>query len=217
VSIRSIKTVIAMGVMSVFLFGGLSPAAIIDLMNTTAFGDYQPGDTFMVFGQAANYQLSDGTSWDSGAGTGHIAASTLESVTTTGSTITYTFGPTTSGFLFSQTDFDSGEHSAQGELGLPSALTLTALLGESTVHMKGYTEIVSNTETWYGQPRFNYFTAPVGSRVYFEQTFSLLNDSFIGDLFSRSFAHTEVGYVDFKKVSHYSAGWPSRGRIYAAA
>lgn len=179
-------------------------ATTIDRMNTATFGhytqDYQPGGIFMVFSQADSYLLSDGTSWDSGAGSHADAYSTLASVTTSGSVITYAFNTPTSGVLFRNTDFDSGDHSAQGELGLPSSLTITANVGQSFGIMRGYTEIISNDETWYGQPRFNFYSAPVGSRVYFEQTYTLPYDTFTADLFSNTFLYDESGYVDFTKV-----------------
>lgn len=186
-------------------FTSLAGAATIDRMNVATFGhytqDYYAGGTFLIFGSADSYQLSDGTSWASGAGSHAPAYSTLASVSTSGSSITYTFNATTSGYLFSNTDYDSGDHSSQGILALPDALTIVAEAGSTTGVIKGYTKILSNTETWYGQPRFNYYSAPVGASVYFEQTFTLQGSTFTTDLFTHNFVYNETGYVDFTKAA----------------
>lgn len=179
----------------------LTQAATIDRMNTATFGGYSQsfmaGSEFMVFGQASNYELNDGTTWTSGAGWHPTTYSTLSGVTTNGASVTYTFNTPASGLLFQNTDYDSGDHSAQGELGAPASLTIVAPLGGTTGVMSGYTKIVSNTETWYGQPKFNYYSAPVGSYVYFEQRFSLTDTTFTADLFNRNFNYNEEGFVDF--------------------
>ncbi|MET3135015.1 hypothetical protein AAKU55_005318 [Oxalobacteraceae bacterium GrIS 1.11] len=54
--------------------------------------------------------------------------------------------------------------------------------------------------TWYGEPRFNFYSAKVGQSVYFETKVSLNNTTFTQDLFSHSFAYNETGYVDFTHV-----------------
>jgi hypothetical protein len=173
-------------------------------MNTATFGHYsqtyQPGGTFMVFSQADSYNLSDGTSWDSGAGWHPDTISTLAYVSATEDSITYLFNAPPSGLLFRNTDYDSGDHSAQGELGLPATLSIVASPGSSTGVMRGYTKVVSNQETWYGQPKFNYYSASVGSYVYFEQTFSLNESTFTPDLFKTSFDYNQTGFVDFTRT-----------------
>jgi hypothetical protein len=66
--------------------------------------------------------------------------------------------------------------------------------------MSGYTPIVSNDETWYGEPRFNYYTAPVGAYVYFEVTYTLLSGEFTADTFDNDPSYRITGYVDFTNV-----------------
>jgi hypothetical protein len=183
------------------LFGSSAWAATIDRMNTATFGhyteNYVPGSNFMVFSAADSYQLSDGTTWQAGAGWHPNAWSSLDSVTRDGSTITYQFDAPANGILFTNTDYSFGDHSAQGTLASPSFLQLVATEGSTTGVIKGYAQITANEATWYGEPRFNYYSAPVGSFVYFEQTFSLYNTTFTTDLFNRAFTYNERGYVDF--------------------
>lgn len=198
-NLRALILPILLGVSS------LASAATIDRINLATFGhytqDYRPNGQFMLFSTADVYLLSDGSSWESGAGTASPAMVTFKSVTTSGSLITYTFNKPNSGLLYQQTDYDSGDHSAQGSFALPETLSIVAEAGSRTAVMKGYTEILSNDETWYGEPRFNYYSAPVGSKVYFEQTYTLSDDTFTVDLFSRSFRYNETGFIDFKKIA----------------
>lgn len=63
--------------------------------------------------------------------------------------------------------------------------------------MSGYTEILSNEATYYGEPRFNFYSADVGQSVFFEQTYTLLTGSFTETLFDTNFTYNESGYVDF--------------------
>lgn len=188
-----------------FSLASLASAATIDRINTATFGhydqEYLSSGAFLVFSTADEYVLSDGSSWDSGAGSSTPAYAKLKSVSTSGSSITYSFNATTSGVLYRQTDYDSGDHSAQGTLSLPASLSIVAEAGSRTGVMRGYTQILSNEETWYGQPRFNYYSAPVGASVYFEQTFRLIDTTFTADLFSRNFTYNEFGFVDFTKVA----------------
>jgi hypothetical protein len=183
----------------------VATAATINQMYLATFGHYtqtyNPGGQFMILSQADYYRLSDGTSWSSGAGWHPDTHSTLASVSISGSTITYTFNNPASGVLFQNTDYDSGDHSAQGILGLPTSLQIVAMIGSTTGVLQGYTQIMSNDETWYGQPRFNFYSAPVGTFVYFQQNFSLLNSSFTQTLFDQSFIYNETGYVDFTRTA----------------
>lgn len=100
-------------------------AVTIDRMYTATFGHYSQsytaGGQFMLFSSADYYQLSDGSTWDSGAGSHPATYSTLSAVSVDGNQITYTFDAPASGLLFRNTDYNAGSHSAQGELGLPGA------------------------------------------------------------------------------------------------
>ncbi len=181
----------------------------IDIMNTGTLGGYSqtytPGQSgnslaFQVGPVARSYKLSDGTSWQSGAGSFKTLRTSIASVDTDNGMLRYIFTSPQDGILFSNTDYSFGDHSAQGTLGVPTSLTLEANSGATTGVMKGYTTILSNDMTWYGAPRFNFYSAMVGQSVYFETTVSLTNATFTQDLFSHSFGYNETGYVDFTHV-----------------
>jgi hypothetical protein len=180
-------------------------AATIDTMTTRPFGGYSvsyaPGGNFQVFSPAWQYQLDDGSSWTAGAGWHPPTWVGLSSVSVSGSTIRYRFTTPADGLLFQNTDYDSGEHSAQGQLSAPAVLELVATLGESSGIVSGYTRVVSNDATWYGEPRFNFYSAPVGAEVWFEQRISLLGSSFTAGLFDGSFDYSAEGLVDFTRTA----------------
>jgi hypothetical protein len=182
--------------------GGSAWSATIDRMEIENYATYYHGQygwysDFMVFGHASSYLLSDGSSWASGAGWHPSATASLDSVTQQGSAITYRFDAPANGILFTNTDYSFGDHSSQGTLASPSFLELVATEGGTTGVIKGYAQITSNDMTWYGEPRFNFYSAPVGSFVYFEQNFTLQNTTFTTDLFTRGFTYTDRGHVDF--------------------
>ena len=64
------------------------------------------------------------------------------------------------------------------------------MAGSNQAVMSGYVRIVNNDETWYGEPRFNFLSAPVGAAVYFEQLMTLIDATFTPDLFQRGFQAT---------------------------
>lgn len=151
----------------------ISPAyaLTIDQMYTATFNHYNQiydptgyasQQSFMIFSQADYYVLNDGTNWDSGAGWHPDTYSTIQSVEVIGSSIIYNFYNPLNDILFQNTDYDSGDHSAQGALGVSSLLRIIADVGTNTGTMSGYAEILSNDETWYGEPKFNYYSANVG-------------------------------------------------------
>ncbi len=176
-------------------------AATIDRMNTTPFGGYTQtygvGGPLMVFSPASNYQLSDGSSWTAGAGFHPPTWATAASVSSDGTTIRIVFNRPVDGLLFQNTDYNFGEHSAQGQLGVPAFLELVATAGGTSGLISGYTRILSNDATWYGEPRFNYYSAAVGTEVYFEQRITLVDAIFSATLLDGSFSYTAEGLVDF--------------------
>ena len=184
----------------VLLSGGRSALALpatIDRMTTQLNSNYTPGGTFTLVGGAQKYFLSDGSSWDSGAGTGRMHWSMLVRVETSGSTIRYVLSPPEVGLVYEQTDFDAGNHSAQGTLAAASDLVIEAQAGATTAVLRGNARIVSNDVTSYGTPAFNFYSAIVGSVVPFEITYSLYGDTWSTSTFTRSFSFTGSGWVDF--------------------
>lgn len=106
---------------------------------------YRPAGTIYLLGSAGTYTLSDGSTWSSGAGSYYNYAAYLDHVEVSGDTIRY-FLDQRDGLLYQQTDYDSGDHSSQGTLGVSGALVLEATRGSTTAVLRGGAEIVSNTE-----------------------------------------------------------------------
>lgn len=184
--------------LALFAAAVAAQAATIDKMFTASYTlQHYPGYAFVLFSQADHYLLSDGSSWEAGAGTHPVTYAMLKSVESDGQRVRYTFETPDYGLLFRNTDYDSGDHSAQGQLGAPNRLVLVAKLGSTQGKLTGYTKIVSNDETWYGQPRFNFYSAAVGERVYFRQDFTLQATTFTPELFDSTFSYHITGVVDF--------------------
>jgi len=161
---------------------------------------YHPGGTILLLGGADTYTLSDGSSWGSGAGFGYLYSTSLDRVEVSGDTIRYVlFAPPDSGKIYQQADYDSGDHSSQGTLAA-GPLVIEATAGSATAIMRGNALIVDNTMTGYGEPRFNYFSAIVGSVVPFQQTYTLVDGTtWQPDTFTRPFDYTNTGRVDFER------------------
>jgi hypothetical protein len=160
-------------------------------------GTYTPGGTVLLLGSADTYFLSDGTSWVSGAGTFQDHSTSLERVEVTGSTVRYVLAPPPL-FLYEQTDFDSGDHSAQGTLSATGSLVLEATIGSTDAVIRGNALIVANDATSYGEPRFNFYSSIVGSVVPFEETYTILEgQTWQADTFSHAFSYGNAGAVDF--------------------
>lgn len=181
----------------IFLVRPLAHAASIDSMTIHAGSTAGPGSEILLFGSAGEYFLSDGSSWNSGAGSFAIGSGTLRSVERFGSSIRYTFNPPSDGILYRQTDYNAGDHSSQGELGIKGPLVLIAEAGSATATMSGNVVIISNEMTYYGEPRFNYFSAQVGSLARYSITYTLQGASFTENLFGSTFSYSLNGYVDF--------------------
>jgi hypothetical protein len=181
----------------VFSVPHLANGATIDSMTIHAGSTHNPGDGILLFGSAGEYLLSDGSSWSSGAGTSGVGRGTLKSVETFGSTIHYTFNPPNDGILYRQTDFNAGDHSSQGELGVKGPLVLKAEAGSNTATMSGNVVIVSNVMTDYGEPKFNYFSANVGALARYSITYTLDNTVWTENIFNTTFSYTLAGQVYF--------------------
>ena len=178
----------------------VAPRVTIDRMTTRGswYGDtYAPGGTILLLGSADTYFLSNNSSWQSGAGSYYDYSTRLDRVELSGNTIRYYLLPPAS-FLYQQTDYDGGDHSAQGTLAAAGPLVIEAVAGSTTGVMRGNALIVSNDATWYGEPRFNFYSSIVGSVVPFEQTYTLQGgQTWLADTFTRSFDYANQGHVDF--------------------
>lgn len=169
------------------------------MVYATVFGyydTYAPGGSFRLVAHAERYYLNNGTSWQSGAGSFFPTFATLDHVEVSGDTLRYVLNP--GGILHRQTDYDAGDHSAQGEIAVYGPLVIVALAGATDAVLMGQGRIISNDATWYGEPRFNYYNAPVGSIVPFRMRYQLASGStFSQDLFSNGFSYNGTGAIDF--------------------
>ena len=157
--------------------------------------------TLTVFAEV--YYLNNGSNWSSGAGTGYRASARLDHVEASGETLRYVLTPPADGVLYRQTDFDAGDHSSQGEIAVEGPLVIVALAGSTQGMLMGKGRITSNDATYYGEPRFNYFNAPVGSIVPFRMRYQLQSGAtFTADLFSHDFYYTGHGAIDFVDAVH---------------
>jgi hypothetical protein len=155
---------------------------------------------FVVLEWPHIYHLSDGTSWLSGAGTYGYGTVGLINETVTAGIINYALelapGQT---YLMHYTDYDSGDHSSQGELAPYGPMVLTTPIGSQTAVMNGYAKVVSNSATWYGEPRFNFYSAQVGDAVPFTLTYSLLGSTWQPGIFDTGFTYNMTGTLDFTR------------------
>lgn len=170
----------------------------IDSMTTRySYGSFSPGGSLVLLGSADTYNLSDGTHWSSGAGSYRVGQSAFDHVEVSGSTVRYVLRPPADGVLYQQTDYDSGDHSAQGTLEASGDLVLEATVGSRTAVMHGQARVASNSSTSYGEPRFNYYTAILGSVVPFDLSLTLNSGTWSTTTFMSSFSYTSTGRVDF--------------------
>ncbi len=144
------------------------------------------------------YFLGDGSSWESGAGTGQQYTTRVSEQTIHGDVITYVLDRPVGSLIFKRTDYNAGHHQAQGELGATAPLTLTAVLGSSVATLASCAAIVSNEPTALGEAQFNYFSAAVGDRAPFQLTYTLRGNATWGpDTFDTQFDYDIAGMVDF--------------------
>jgi len=191
------KLILVFLLASIFSGPHLSNGASIDFMTINASSTANPGGEVLLFGSASEYFLSDGSSWGSGAGSSAIGRGSLKSVEISGSTIQYIFNPPSDGILYRQTDYNAGDHSSQGELGVKGPLVLIAEIGSNTARMSGNVVIVSNDMTYYGEPKFNYFSASVGAPARYSITYTLHNSGWTENIFNTTFSYSLTGYVYF--------------------
>jgi hypothetical protein len=176
--------------------GAAATQVTIDRMTTSTSGSHVAAGPLILVGSANVYDLSDGSHWSSGAGTYYQYAAQLDHVEVSGSTIRYVMSPPAS--IYQQTDYDNGDHSAQGRLDPSGALVIEAEVGSTKAVLRGNALLAANDATWYGEPRFNYYTAMVGSVLPIEMIYTMQGgNAWTADAFSRPFSYSVTGVVDF--------------------
>ncbi len=177
----------------------LAEKAVPNTIDRMTVGDtsnntYSSGGTLRLIPNASVYYLNNNTSWSSGAGGCTLSSASIDKVEESGNILRfYLKNPTD----WSRTDYNSGDHSAQGTLRPLAPLVIEATAGSTTGVLRGSVLLVSNTITSYGEPRFNYFSAPVGAVLPLTIQYTLANTTFRANLFNSSFNYTCSGWVDF--------------------
>ncbi len=176
-----------------------SGGATIDSMTVGSYYEdgFTPFTGLSMMGGARTYYLDNGTSWTSGAGSYRLTRAQFVSAEVVGTRVRYTFNPPPDNVLYEQTDYNGGDHSAQGVLALEGPLVLEAVLGTSVARISGLVRIASNDATWYGEPRFNFYTALPGSVVPFILTYTLNSGTWNATTFNAPFSYLISGSVDF--------------------
>lgn len=192
-----------------------APVTIDRMTTQNSFGSHSAGGPLILLGSANVYDLSNGGHWTSGAGSYSLAGAQLDHVEVSGTKIRYVMTPPA--MLYQQTDYDSGDHSAQGQLNPSGALVIEAEAGSAKAVLRANALLASNDATSYGEPRFNYYTAIVGSVLPIEMIYTMQGGStWTVDAFSRSFSYTSTGVVDFAHpvseplLTGLSIGGPNR-------
>ncbi|WP_193213785.1 PQQ-binding-like beta-propeller repeat protein [Luteolibacter marinus] len=166
-------------------------------VGNTYSSTYSPASGFIILGTAKTYFLSDGSNWQSGAGSASTGYAGFHHAEVDGPLIRYHFNAPGQGYLYRQTDYNAGNHSSNGTLGAGGPIILEAAAGSTTGTLKGVAIITANIPANYPEPRFNYWSSPLGSAVPFEMTVSLKNGAtFTEATFSQSFTYTTTGSVD---------------------
>lgn len=178
--------------------GASVAAATIDRMTTSVYyyETFSPGGLFNIAGWPDTYHLSDGTQWDSGAGSFRAGLGSFHHVEVSGSELRFILSEPADGILMEYTDFDGGYHSSAGRLGVVGPLVIEAVMGQQTAVLRGQAEILANPPTHYGD-LFNLYSAPVGAVVPFEVTYRLVSGGWSMSTFSATFSYSLTGTIDF--------------------
>lgn len=177
----------------------VSVKVTIDSMTTGEYyGDsYSPWSGIDLLGGARTYYLSDHATWSSGAGSYTLKKVLLARTEVDGTKVRYILIPPADSVIYQQTDYDSGDHSAQGTLKAAGPLVLEATIGSTSAILRGVARVASNEATWYGEPAFNYYTALAGSVVPFTIRYTLSSGAWAANTLDGSFSYTMSGFVDF--------------------
>lgn len=194
--VRNFTVVAILGLVTALARG----ATIDEITLSTLYGytnTATPGSGILGPGLPSEYLVSDGSSWGFGAGS-HSSAyllPTAESIT--GNQVSFSLAPVGGTSIAMEfTDYDNGDHSAQGELDFASPLTLTAQIGSTTATLSGYLLVASNTVSNYHPPLFVFFGSAPGSIVPFQDTYTLQSGAWGPTTFDSNFGYNLSGTVE---------------------
>lgn len=183
-------------------------AGRITSYTTLGSGSYTPGGPFSLWLQPATYSVSDGSTWQSGAGTFLDGSAYVTSASVVGGKVLFGLSPATgtipttpnlgSGLLVFQ-DFDGGSNSAEGAFNVVGSLLLEAPAGSADAVLSGFLQLSSNPPD--SSAGFEYFAAPVCATVPFTVTYHLDSGAWGANTFKTAFTYSASGQVSLQSVS----------------
>jgi len=180
---------------------GSSPGQTVTIDSMTTVHDFSdpftPGGGLDLPDQPLTYYLSDGTTWNSGAGSFRLSRAGYQHAEVVGDTVRYYLIPPPDSVLCDQSDFDAGSHSAQGTLKTAGPMVLETVLGSTIAELRGLALIASNEMTFPGDPHFNFYSALTGSVVPYKIRYTLYSGTWTATTFEHSFNYATSGFVDF--------------------
>ncbi|HNO79740.1 MAG TPA: hypothetical protein PKN33_16965 [Phycisphaerae bacterium] len=169
---------------------------IVGNYSRTYFPDIEPG--LFLIQRPQTYVLNDGTSWSSGAGVGQQFTTRVSEQSVDDDIITFVMDRPVGERIFEWTDYNTGDHQAQGTLISTGPIVLNAVLGSSVATVFGYAQVESNDPTAWGEDEFNYFSASIGEQAPFNLTYTLRNGRvWDANTFATQFNYDIDGVVDF--------------------
>lgn len=161
-------------------------------------GNYSPYLPIVITGTADEHTLDNGEVWDSGAG-GYTSGQVQYSHTEVdGTTVRYYFTATNPSEFIGMTDYNGGDHSANGTLGFEDELVLTATIGESEAYIEHGLTLLTNQPANYNDDRFYYFSAVVDSVVPFTVQVTHTSGTWQSDTFDGGFSYlAHSGLINF--------------------
>lgn len=172
----------------------------IDRIKTSYAASYTPTGSLNIVGKIDSYDLNNGSSWSSGAGSFSYGIMTYRSCSRHGVELLYQFD--TDGLMLKPTDYNSGNHSAHFQLDVFGPLILKATEGSTIARLSGLAEIIFDEPANYADSRFHMLSSPVGSIIPFEASFVLKSGkSFTETVFEEQFSYSVTAEIDVLNVT----------------
>lgn len=164
-------------------------------MDMGYFSRYPRNGVMRIVGSGRDYYLSDGSTWESGAGWAGYGGMIPNDITRDGSTIRYHMN--TDDLLIHRIDYDSGDHSASYQLDTLEALTIVAEYGSTVGTITTEALITLDEPENYVDERFNFLSAPLCSVVPISITYTLMGvNVFDETLFDEPFDFNSYTRID---------------------
>ncbi len=170
-----------------------SASPTIDLMVTFGRGPggHAAGGPLILLGTSLTYFLSDGSSFENGAGSAPLAYMTLDQVVVTADSVHYIMRAPSDSIAFYRLD-----EYTEGALAVAGPLVLSAALGSNVAVMSGVVRILENVPISRGVPGFRYFSSRIANVVPFAATYSCTSP-WTATSFDSTFTYELAGRVDF--------------------